>query len=154
MNRQIHKISTFLLSIVFLLTTIGITLTVHHCNTTGQTSYHFFNYNPSCETMECCHQEPVHDYNMNCCNNEDECNIPVKDCCSNQQKDIKLNSDFITTTQDIQPTPKVYSLFSFFAKSYILKEKKTSIQNFTLFSQLTSELYPRYHSEFHCCYLL
>ncbi len=154
MNKMIHKISTFLLSIVFLLTTIGITLTVHHCNTTGQTSYRFFIDNPSCETMQCCHKETVHDYNISGCNNENEGNIPVKDCCSNKQKDIKLDSDFITTSLDIKPTPKIYNLLSFFAKPCILKENKPSVQNFIPFSQSTPKLYPRHHSEFHCCYLL
>lgn len=154
MNKFIHKILTLFLSIVFLLTTIGFSLTLHHCNTTGKTSYHFTNNNPSCETVECCHEQPAHDYNMSCCNNEKVCNTPVKDCCSNKQKDIKLDSDFISTTLDINPTPKINSLLSFFPKPCILEKNKPSSQTFVFFSSSSSELYPRYHSEFHCCYRL
>jgi hypothetical protein len=107
MKQTIHKIASFLMAIVVLFSTMSFTIDMHYCGDTLVDSAIFHKAEPC--GMEMQKSTPSSD-----------CNITIKDCCSNEQlvidgqDELKISFDTLTFEQQLFVTSFVYSYINLF----------------------------------------
>lgn len=107
MNYHIKHIGLIVLAMIFVFSTSGIHLTLHHCHDTGHYSLHLMNQHPECD-----HNKHYHDKEEN---RKDQQTCPSNKinfkCCSNKHQYFAIENNFIHTPHHTELTPSVVDLF-------------------------------------------
>jgi len=120
MKQIFHKISSFLMAIVVLFSTMSFTVDMHYCGDTLMDSAIF-------HKAETCGME------MEKSTPSSDCNITIKDCCSDEQliidgqDELKISFDKLTFDQQLFVASFVYTYINLFEG---LEENVTSYRDY------------------------
>lgn len=143
-------------AVVFLLSTSGFTIYSHHCSING--SNYSITTSPNISDCESCgnnEQSP----STSCCSVKQNCSSQsnTKNCCSDKEQFVKIDTDYNTPTHNDNPQPIVVSIFelnliivdnssvlllSEKVNNYSLPHPKTGSEFLIFISQLKTEPSP------------